>query len=224
MSFVFSRSITVLIFFFFLTVNSFLHERRESIRNQREAELRSSQQEEWVESAEHQRQRSTLQHPPASAISAAASAVVSDAESDSNDADAPAPELDLSSDSIDRMLQRNRAWRENVTKSDPTFFERLSVRQTPEFLAIGCSDSRVSIELLTGVGVGELFVHRNIANMVVNTDISCLSVIQYAVEVLKVWFIIIFLFFVFFFLNVCKWLPSFADHCVSQTNRYVTLL
>jgi hypothetical protein len=193
-------------------VNSFLHERRESIRNQREAELRTSQQEEWVEAAEHQRHRSTLQHPPASAISAAASAVVSDAESDSNDdADAPAPELDLSSDSIDRMLQRNRAWRESVTKSDPTFFERLSVRQTPEFLAIGCSDSRVSIELLTGVGVGELFVHRNIANMVVNTDISCLSVIQYAVEVLKVRPFspsgVFFFFFFFFFFNVCTMAP-----------------
>jgi hypothetical protein len=191
-------------------VNSFLHERRESIRNQRDAELRTSLQEELS--------AGPVLHRPASAISAVASVVVSDGESEGENESADAVgELYLSPDSIDRMLLRNRVWREGVTKSDPTFFERLSVRQTPEFLAIGCSDSRVSIELLTGVGVGELFVHRNIANMVVNIDISCLSVIQYAVEVLKVCSPVFwgYFFSCFFFFNVDQ---------VSHTHRCVILL
>lgn len=94
-------------------------------------------------------------------------------------------------DSIDQMLLRNRAWSKAVTAEDPTFFERLSVRQTPEFLFIGCSDSRMSVELLTGARPGDLFVSRNIANLVVSTDFSMLSVIQYAVEVLHVKHIVI---------------------------------
>eukprot|EP01108_Squamamoeba_japonica_P001108 TRINITY_DN1434_c0_g1_i2.p1 TRINITY_DN1434_c0_g1~~TRINITY_DN1434_c0_g1_i2.p1 ORF type:complete len:155 (+),score=35.87 TRINITY_DN1434_c0_g1_i2:59-523(+) len=88
--------------------------------------------------------------------------------------------------SVDRILEKNKEWRSRVLQEDPEFFARLAKGQSPEFLFIGCSDSRVSAELLTGVDVGELFVHRNIANMVVNTDISCLSVIQFAVQVLKV--------------------------------------
>jgi carbonic anhydrase len=132
--------------------------------------------------------------------------------------------------SINQMLQRNRVWRESVTKSDPTFFERLSVRQMPEFLAIGCSDSRVSLELLTGVGVGELFVHRNIANMVISTDMSCLSVIQYAVEVLKVrslaWFIFFRLFRFFVLTSRSPFSVSItAPHLITQLQvRHVVVI
>jgi hypothetical protein len=177
-------------------MNEFLLERRESIRTQREAELRSSLQE------RHLHHVHTVPSTPAQQASDSESDDVDDSNNgELNVSASPSAPAAATGDchSINLMLQRNRVWRENVTKSDPTFFERLSVRQTPEFLAIGCSDSRVSIELLTGVGVGELFVHRNIANMVVNTDISCLSVIQYAVEVLKVRMVyfFIFLFFVF---------------------------
>jgi hypothetical protein len=78
---------------------------------------------------------------------------------------------------IQRLLANNEQWRTKLLKEDPNFFHQLSQGQEPQYLFIGCSDSRVSAELLTGVNVGELFVHRNIANMVVNTDLSCLSVI-----------------------------------------------
>ena len=89
------------------------------------------------------------------------------------------------------IFKTNKVWAESMKKSDPTFFERLSNQQSPKYLWIGCSDSRVPATQLCGVDAGEIFVHRNIANLVINTDFNCLSVIQYAVEVLKVTDIII---------------------------------
>ncbi len=89
------------------------------------------------------------------------------------------------------IFERNRKWAEKVKNSDPEFFIQLSKQQNPEFLWIGCSDSRVSANQIVGMLPGQLFVHRNIANLVVHTDLNCLSVIQYAVEVLKVKHIIV---------------------------------
>lgn len=93
--------------------------------------------------------------------------------------------------SIEKIITNNIEWADNIHKSDPDFFHRLSLNQTPRFLWIGCSDSRVPAERLTGLEPGELFVHRNVANLVVHTDLNCLSVVQYAVEVLKVEHIIV---------------------------------
>jgi len=87
---------------------------------------------------------------------------------------------------IDAIFSNNRAWTREKLASDPEFFIRLSKGQRPEILYIGCSDSRVTAEELMGAGPGEVFVHRNIANMVPNLDMSAASVIHYAVEVLKV--------------------------------------
>jgi carbonic anhydrase len=89
------------------------------------------------------------------------------------------------------VFENNRKWSESVISEDPDFFARLSKQQRPEFLWIGCSDSRVPANQIAGMMPGELFVHRNIANIVVHTDINCLSVIQYAVDVLKVKHIIV---------------------------------
>lgn len=89
------------------------------------------------------------------------------------------------------LVENNRKWAANVTKSDPTFFERLSKNQSPQFLWIGCSDSRVPANQIVGLDPGEVFVHRNIANVVVHTDFNCLSVLEYAVAVLKVKHIIV---------------------------------
>lgn len=94
-------------------------------------------------------------------------------------------------DSYNRLINNNRAWAENVVSQDPGFFKRLENIQQPEFLWIGCSDSRVPANEITGTQPGEIFVHRNIANMVVNTDLNLLSVLQYAVEMLKVKHIIV---------------------------------
>jgi carbonic anhydrase len=91
----------------------------------------------------------------------------------------------------DRILARNRAWAEANTSSDPHYFERLENIQTPAALWIGCSDSRVAANVITGTAPGEMFVHRNIANMVVNTDLNMLSVLEYAVDVLKVEHVIV---------------------------------
>ena len=88
--------------------------------------------------------------------------------------------------SYEKLLLENKAWAAEKVMDDPAFFSRLEHLQTPEFLWIGCSDSRVPANEITGTQPGEIFVHRNIANMVVNTDINMLSVLQYAVEVLKV--------------------------------------
>ncbi|PKN94987.1 MAG: carbonate dehydratase [Chloroflexi bacterium HGW-Chloroflexi-6] len=93
--------------------------------------------------------------------------------------------------SIQTLLENNRAWARSVNAEDPTFFERLSSQQSPGYLWIGCADSRVPSTQLTGLVPGEMFVHRNVANVVVHADLNCLSVIQYAVEVLKVEHIIV---------------------------------
>lgn len=87
---------------------------------------------------------------------------------------------------LNELLDRNRAWAEKVRAEDPQFFKRLSKLQTPKYLWIGCSDSRVPANQITGLEPGEVFVHRNVANVVVHTDLNCLSTIQYAVDVLKV--------------------------------------
>lgn len=94
-------------------------------------------------------------------------------------------------ENLEHLLARNRAWAEKMTTADPDFFKRLSQQQTPQYLWIGCSDSRVSANEIVGLLPGEMFVHRNVANVVVHTDLNCLSVIQYAVEVLKVKHIIV---------------------------------
>jgi len=92
---------------------------------------------------------------------------------------------------LTRLLDQNRAWAENIKASDPEFFQTLAKQQSPRFLWIGCSDSRVPATQLAGMLPGEMFVHRNVANVVVHTDFNCLSVMQYAVDVLKVDHIII---------------------------------
>lgn len=89
------------------------------------------------------------------------------------------------------LLERNRKWADNVKQADPLFFSRLAEQQKPEYLWIGCSDSRVPANQIVDLLPGEVFVHRNIANLVVHTDLNCLSVIQFAVEVLRVRHIIV---------------------------------
>ncbi len=89
------------------------------------------------------------------------------------------------------LFERNREWADKIKQEDPFFFKRLSEQQSPEILWIGCSDSRVPANQLLRLAPGEVFVHRNIANVVVHTDLNCLSVIQYAVEVLKVKHIVV---------------------------------
>ena len=88
--------------------------------------------------------------------------------------------------SLSELLRHNREWANRVSAEDPGFFERLSRQQAPEYLWIGCSDSRVPANQIIDRAPGEVFVHRNIANVVVHTDLNCLSVIQFAVDVLKV--------------------------------------
>ena len=92
---------------------------------------------------------------------------------------------------LHRLLDQNRAWAEDIKASDPDFFQNLAKQQTPRFLWIGCADSRVPSTQLAGLKPGEMFVHRNVANLVVHTDFNCLSVMQYAVDVLKVEHIIV---------------------------------
>ncbi len=92
---------------------------------------------------------------------------------------------------LDELLKKNRAWSDKIFQRDPDFFTTLSQQQSPEYLWIGCSDSRVPANEIVGMLPGELFVHRNVANVVVHTDLNCLSVMQYAVEVLKVRHIIV---------------------------------
>ncbi|WP_286262626.1 carbonate dehydratase [Thalassotalea atypica] len=92
---------------------------------------------------------------------------------------------------IENLFKNNQNWADKVKENDPEFFQNLSEQQSPEYLWIGCSDSRVPANQLLGMDPGEIFVHRNIANVVVHTDLNCLSVIQYAVEVLKVKHIIV---------------------------------
>lgn len=87
---------------------------------------------------------------------------------------------------LTELLDSNRQWAEKINEEDPAFFETLAQQQAPEYLWIGCSDSRVPANEIVGMLPGELFVHRNVSNLVVHTDMNCLAVIQYAVEVLKV--------------------------------------
>ena len=87
---------------------------------------------------------------------------------------------------IDDLFARNRAWAERRSIDDPDYFTNMARSQNPEYLWIGCADSRVPAERLCGLRPGEVFVHRNVANQVIHTDLNCLSVLQYAVEVLKV--------------------------------------
>ena len=87
---------------------------------------------------------------------------------------------------LQTLLRNNQSWADRVTQEDPTFFDRLSRQQSPEYLWIGCSDSRVPAYQVVDLAPGEVFVHRNIANVVVHTDLNCLSVIQFAVDVLQV--------------------------------------
>lgn len=87
---------------------------------------------------------------------------------------------------IERLFRQNREWAKRLSTEDPDYFKRLAGVQTPDFLWIGCSDSRVPANQIVGLLPGEVFVHRNVANVVVHSDLNCLSVMQYAVEVLKV--------------------------------------
>ncbi len=89
------------------------------------------------------------------------------------------------------LLKRNRAWAQSMLTQDPNFFRQLSLQQTPKYLWIGCSDSRVPANQITGMQPGEVFVHRNVANLVIHTDLNCLSSIQFAVDLLKVEHIIV---------------------------------
>ncbi|MHB8810421.1 MAG: carbonate dehydratase [Desulfobulbaceae bacterium] len=92
---------------------------------------------------------------------------------------------------LNHLLANNRAWAAGIKKDDPEFFEKLFKQQAPEYLWIGCADSRVPANQIVGMLPGELFVHRNVANMVIHSDLNCLSVIQFAVEVLAVKHIIV---------------------------------
>ncbi|MFT6985130.1 MAG: carbonic anhydrase [Psychromonas sp.] len=92
---------------------------------------------------------------------------------------------------LDDLLKSNEQWAAKINKEDPTFFSQLAEQQSPDYLWIGCSDSRVPAIQLLGMMPGDIFVHRNIANLVVHTDLSCMSVIQYAVDILQVKHIIV---------------------------------
>jgi len=93
--------------------------------------------------------------------------------------------------SLSHLFDNNRAWAAEMTRQDPAFFTRLSGQQAPHYLWIGCSDSRVPANQIVGLPPGEMFVHRNIANVVVHSDLNCLSVMQFAVEFLRVQHIIV---------------------------------
>ncbi len=92
---------------------------------------------------------------------------------------------------LDQLFENNARWAEAIKQEDPTFFEQLAKQQAPEYLWIGCSDARVPANEIVGMLPGDLFVHRNVANVVLHTDLNCLSVIQYAVDVLQVRHIIV---------------------------------
>jgi carbonic anhydrase len=93
--------------------------------------------------------------------------------------------------SLQRLLDNNRAWAERIRQQDPDFFPKLAAQQGPEYLWIGCSDSRVPANQIVGLLPGEVFVHRNVANVVVHADLNCLSVLQFAVDVLKIRHVIV---------------------------------
>src|SRR3954465_14145570 len=89
-------------------------------------------------------------------------------------------------DSLTHLFEQNKSWAEAIKRRDAEFFQKLSRQQSPEYLWIGCSESRVPANRIIGLLPGEVFVHRNVANVVVHTDLNCLSVMQFAVDVLKV--------------------------------------
>jgi len=93
--------------------------------------------------------------------------------------------------SLKRLLDNNRAWSERIRQQDPAFFPNLAAQQGPEYLWIGCSDSRVPANQIVGLLPGEVFVHRNVANVVVHADLNCLSVLQFAVDVLRIRHVIV---------------------------------
>jgi carbonic anhydrase len=93
--------------------------------------------------------------------------------------------------SFEKLLLANKAWSQEKQAADPAFFEQLALVQKPEFLWIGCSDSRVPAEIIVNAKPGEIFIHRNIANQMIATDFNCLSVLQYAVDVLQIKHIIV---------------------------------
>jgi len=93
--------------------------------------------------------------------------------------------------SLDHLFENNRAWSERMRRNDPQFFARLSGQQQPRYLWIGCADSRVPANEIVGLQPGELFVHRNVANVVAHSDLNCLSVMQFAIEVLKIEHVIV---------------------------------
>lgn len=92
---------------------------------------------------------------------------------------------------LPHLFENNRKWASQVIQSDPSFFSKMAQEQRPEYLWIGCSDSRVPANEIIGLGAGELFVHRNVANLVNHTDMNCLSVLQYAIDILKIRHIIV---------------------------------
>jgi carbonic anhydrase len=92
---------------------------------------------------------------------------------------------------LDELFRNNRAWAERICRSDAKFFDKLAQQQSPRYLWIGCSDSRVPANEIVGLLPGELFVHRNLGNVVVHTDLNCLSVMQFAIDVLKIAHIIV---------------------------------
>ena len=92
---------------------------------------------------------------------------------------------------LENLFDNNRAWAQSIKTEDPEFFQKLAAQQSPEYLWIGCSDSRVPANQIVGLLPGEVFVHRNVANLVVHTDFNCLTVMQYAIEVLKVKHVIV---------------------------------
>jgi carbonic anhydrase len=97
----------------------------------------------------------------------------------------------MSTDDLSHLFELNRRWAQSVRIQDPDFFNKLAKQQAPEYLWIGCSDSRVPANTVAGLLPGEVFVHRNVANVVVHSDMNCLSVLQFAVDVLRVRHIIV---------------------------------
>jgi carbonic anhydrase len=94
-------------------------------------------------------------------------------------------------ENLDHLFANNRAWAAEIQQQDPNFFANLSLQQTPQYLWIGCSDSRVPANQIVGMPPGELFVHRNVANLVLQTDLNCLTVLQFAIDLLKVRHVIV---------------------------------
>ena len=101
------------------------------------------------------------------------------------------PSMDAKRDRVGKLFAQNRAWSERMRENDAAFFAKLLNQQAPEYLWIGCSDSRVPANEIVGLAPGELFVHRNVGNVVVHTDLNCLSVIQFAVDLLRIKHIIV---------------------------------